>query len=53
MKVVLGSGRLSLSLSRRCLRDVDLRKSAFRSVLVGSALTYHHSHMGPLGQHSG
>ena len=44
---------MSLSISKRSFREVHLRRSAFLSEEMGSALTNHQTHTGPLGQRSG
>ena len=49
----LGSKRSSCSISNLSLREVHFRKSNFLVGVVGRACTNHHTHSGPLGQHSG
>ena len=51
--VAVGTGRASLSMSNLLCSDVQRRNSSFLVCEVGTALTYHHTHVGPSGQLSG
>ena len=49
----VGTGRDSRNICSRVWRDVHFRNSIFLVGVVGRAWTYHHTHIGPLGQFSG